>query len=315
MTLLLVLAAGALAVPAAPAQAQVATCDFLPVTISGTSGADHITGTPGNDVIAAGAGNDRVTGLGGNDVVCLGPGNDSFSGGAGNDRVVAEAIVDGADGFDGGSGVDTARYLARTSAVDVSLDGVADDGAAGEGDNNHADVENIDGAQVGSRLRGNDANNVLNGSAGNDTILGVGGSDLIRGGPGTDTISPGAGDDFVVGGTGNDTVIAAIAAVDGADWFDGGVGVDTASYSARTTAVNVSLDGIANDGAPGEDDNNLTTVENVARNTVVRSTLFGGQGNDILIVNDNGSGDTVNGSFGVDLCAADPGDTKISCEI
>lgn len=58
MTLLSVLAVSALAVPAAPA--QVTTCDVLPVTISGTSGADHITGTPGNEVIAAGAGNDTL---------------------------------------------------------------------------------------------------------------------------------------------------------------------------------------------------------------------------------------------------------------
>jgi Ca2+-binding RTX toxin-like protein len=203
--MLMVLAVGALSVPAASAQAQVATCDFLPVTISGTSGADHIAGTPGNDVIAAGAGNDRVHGLEGNDVVCLGPGSDSFTGGAGNDRVVAKATVDGADGFDGGVGVDTASYSARTTAVNVSLDGIAHDGASGEGDNNFANVENARG------------------------------------------------------GTGNDTL--------------------------------------------------------VARNAIVRSMLFGGQGNDILIVNDNGSGDTVNGSFGADLCAADPGDTKISCEI
>lgn len=71
------------------AQAQAATCNGLPVTISGTAGNDTITGTAGNDVIATAGGNDTVFGLDGNDTVCLGSGNDVFNGGAGNDTTVA----------------------------------------------------------------------------------------------------------------------------------------------------------------------------------------------------------------------------------
>ncbi len=52
---------------------------------------------------------------------------------------------DGPDVFEGGTGVDTVFYKFRSTAVTVDLDGFADDGARGEGDNVLADVENLVG--------------------------------------------------------------------------------------------------------------------------------------------------------------------------
>jgi len=319
------LAAGALVVPTVPAQAQT-TCNFLPVTISGTAGNDTITGTAAADVIAAAGGNDTVFGLGGNDTVCLGTGNDNLIGGTGDDTAVAEDGADGADSFFGQAGMDSARYLSRTVALNVSLDGVANDGAPGEGDNNRLDVENVLGGQAGNVLIGNASNNTLNGSRGEDILIGIFGDDLLRGGNGNDDLRGGLGDDFILGGTGNDTATAA-AAVDGADFFEGGSGLDTGSYSARIDPLNVSLDGIANDGAPGEGDNIRLDVENViggTDNDVIVARLFqenpnrlsGGGGNDTLnSVDPFISNDTLDGGlFGFDVCTSDPDDVEVNCE-
>ena len=80
------------------------------------------------------------------------------------------------------------------------------------------------------------------------------------GGGGTDTLNGDTGDDVLDGGTGNDTL-------------HGQAGIDLADYSSRITAVTVSIDNAANDGAPAELDNVRDTVENVT----------GGTGNDTLL--------------------------------
>ena len=98
-----------------------ATCNGLPVTITGTNGPDTITGTNSNNVIAAGcAGNDVVSGFGGNDTVCLGAGNNQFDGGPGNDTVFAQAAPDEQRHRHRGW-LDTVNYSARTTPVNVSL--------------------------------------------------------------------------------------------------------------------------------------------------------------------------------------------------
>ena len=75
--------AGALlpAVGVAPADAAVATCMGLEVTIpAGTGGNDIIQGTDGDDVIQASGGNDTSRAGAGNDIVCGGGGNDQIFG-------------------------------------------------------------------------------------------------------------------------------------------------------------------------------------------------------------------------------------------
>jgi Ca2+-binding RTX toxin-like protein len=388
---------GALAVPATPAHAA-ATCNGLPVTIFGTAGNDSIIGTPGNDVISADAGNDLVLGLDGNDTVCLGTGDDLFDGGAGDDTMVADAAPDGADTFVGDSGFpDTVTYAARTTPVTVTLDGSANDGAAGERDNIGSDVAQIIGGSGGDvidasagkvqttvfggpgndtlttnfnavggagddtlklvnsgsgSLFGNDGDDMLfggpvrdnlGGGNGNDRIFAGGGEDEVFGGPGddflvgdagNDDLFGEAGNDELIGGLGNDTVDGgdgndvsdSLVSQDGADFFFGGAGTDTANYSPRQFGVgktfNVSLDAVADDGEPGEGDNNSTDVENVngavGPNVITGNSsanvLRGGQSGDVIRSVDGISGnDTVIGGFGTDFCTVDPGDTK-DCE-
>jgi M6 family metalloprotease-like protein len=85
----------------------------------------------------------------------------------------------------------------------------------------------------------------------------------VHGGPGNDNLSSGAGNDWLYGDEGNDVLEAASVAPNGADHIAGGAGDDTVDYSHRTGTVAVTLDGVANDGAPGEQDNVLADVEHV----------------------------------------------------
>nr|BFE82533.1 hypothetical protein GCM10020093_051340 [Planobispora longispora] len=98
------------------------------------------------------------------------------------------------DVFSGGAGVDTAVYNDRIVRQIVSLDGVANDGSAGEGDNMRADVENVFGGALGDTLTGNGLANEIRGGQGDDTLTGRGGADTLSGGGGTDTCNADAAD-------------------------------------------------------------------------------------------------------------------------
>ena len=78
--------------------AEVATCDGLPVTMTG---AGPINGTVNDDVIIGSSGADVIDGGGGDDTICAGDGDDRVAGGAGDDTVHGEG---GADRLFGGAG-------------------------------------------------------------------------------------------------------------------------------------------------------------------------------------------------------------------
>lgn len=166
--------------------------------------------------------------------VAGGPGNDGIA------TVQARARIDGGDGNDvikpdehraldfppgptpggvigGGAGVDTVDYEQALDPISVSLDGVADDGRAGEGDNVQANVENIVGGNFGGTLVGNVAAN---------TIAGGGEADRLAGRAGRDSLDARSG---------NDSVDALDAS--GGDRVDCGEGVDVAWLDAGDTAA------------------------------------------------------------------------------
>ena len=74
----------------------------------------------------------------------------------------------------GGAGTDLAEYAARTVAVTASIDGGANDGASGEGDDIGADVERIRGGSGDDTLSGDANANLLYGGGGNDALAGRG---------------------------------------------------------------------------------------------------------------------------------------------
>ncbi len=84
--------------------------------------------------------------------------------------------------------MDTADYGYRTRALTVDPDGVADDGAAGEGDLLAPDIETIIGGSGDDTLGGGPGPNRLVGGNGDDRLDGGAGSDTMDGGPGSDTM-------------------------------------------------------------------------------------------------------------------------------
>jgi Ca2+-binding RTX toxin-like protein len=282
------------AVAAAPSPAQAATlCNGLTATIVGTAAGETLNGTAAPDVIAGLGGNDTINGLDGDDTICPGAGNDVVNGGAGADTFVAEATADGADRFVGGpagsiDGTDTVTYAARTAAVNVDLNEIADDGLPGEGD--FVDANSIESVEGGS---GNDVLRItftslqygLIGGPGNDTLTG---NWLVVGGPGDDTMTflAGTSGTFMSGGDGTDTLTDNTQS--GSN-LSGGAGNDTIFAGTGSNTL-------------FGDDGNDTLVGGTGPNTVIggagNDTITGGLGDDNISGGDGN--DTINATIVVD---------------
>ena len=220
-----------------------------------------------------GTGDDHLSSDNGADTLLGGPDDDQLSdsdddaggadlidGGAGDDDIFLGA---GDDTVIGGTGTDLARLGSGDDTV--RLDDVANDGRAGEKKNLRTDLEVVDGGFGGDTLFGNAAGNALRGGPGNDLLDGGAGADTLEGGPGADDLA-------------------------------GGAGTDRVTYP-EAAAQRISLDGVRDDGVPGELDNVRADIEDVAA----------GDGNDEIIGNDadnvldGGAGDDrIDGGAGVD---------------
>jgi Ca2+-binding RTX toxin-like protein len=210
--------------------------DTKPIAIHGNGGNDEIedvfistagrvlTGGPGNDLIEGHGGNDDIDGGDGNDVVDGGEGDDEVRGGAGDDEMWGDHYKDpGADLLDGGPGTDTTEEwgipsdLTSQPRTSVTLDGAANDGRPGEGDN-VVGIERIRVSVVGDYVGtdgadeikvinpGNEGPSSLRGLGGNDTLVAEDFDDTVDGGAGDDTVEGGHGNDTVTGGPGRDTI-------------------------------------------------------------------------------------------------------------
>ena len=173
----------------------------------GGSGDDHIVGTDGPNALFGGDGYDALGGNGGNDNLYGGAGNDTLFGGEGNDVLAGSTGNDtmrggpGADWLSGWDGVDTVTYDDYTVPVTVTLDGTANDGAAGEGDNVVPGVEYLIGGQAADTLTGDASANWIYGGLGKDKLFGLGGNDMLDGQAGKDTVDGGANVDTCFGET------------------------------------------------------------------------------------------------------------------
>ena len=271
-------------------------------TINGNAGNDTIQGAGGSDQLNGGAGNDTIGGGAGNDTVDGGDGNDTADGGVGNDTFSGIIDDDGADAYTGGTGDDSISYASKSGPVSITEDGVANDGAADEGDNVAADIEGITGSPDADTIVGSAASNQINGNGGADTIDGGAGTDVIqvngdgsntslKGGDGNDVIVGGDGDDTIDGGTGDDLVLGGTG---GADDLSGGPGTDSVSFINVFFfgGVTVSLDGVANDGRSGQNVNVRPDIENVT-GSFGADTITGAPGVRNRI-DGAGGGDTIN---------------------
>jgi Ca2+-binding RTX toxin-like protein len=196
-------------------------------------GDDEFQGAAGREEVAGGAGNDTLTGADGDDALDGGDGNDTVTGDGGRDTLQGGAgddVLDGdrfeqpaADVIDGGPGTDRAEGWTIPDASthpspNVTLDGQANDGRPGEGDDVR-DIElltsNVSGSwsmsnaddviEVWSNLDGGAS--TIRTLGGNDQVTGGNHDERIDGGVGNDRLEGGYGNDRIVGGAGRDTII------------------------------------------------------------------------------------------------------------
>ncbi len=202
-----------------------------PVTFFSGGGDDDVRGGAGGDVLHGGEGADRLFGYegddqllgeGGADAPNGGPGNDIVDGGTGDDalelcwKCAGGASNDagvGADTYVGGPGADALWLTSHPGGIAITLDGSANDGNQGEGDNVGGDIEEI---------QGTNGNDVFTGGAGDDKFVGNGGDDTLHGGPGADQLIGSGGNDKVYGDAGNDK----LEGQQDVDTVDGGPGTD-----------------------------------------------------------------------------------------
>jgi hypothetical protein len=217
----------------------------VPLEVHAGPGNDRIDGASGNDVIYGGDGDDNLTGRDGDDQIFGQAGNDILNGDYGDSGPGGNDHLDGGDGDDqfeeyvgfgypaslkgndtyvGGPGNDSFSYFHRGNPVSITLDGIANDGMAGEADNVHPDIETVGGSAGNDVIVGSDGPNHLWGGDGDDLIRGLGGDDRLSGDDGNDTVDGGPGNDELVGGCMTDTLI-------------GGPGADTFFSDASPTST------------------------------------------------------------------------------
>jgi hypothetical protein len=199
----------------------------LPIEVLGGDGDDVLHGMhvgAAAETLDGGPGNDRLDGYGGDDVLRGGPGNDDLNGNAGNDQVFGDEGDDvvrgdhqaapGADLIDGGPGIDRLEDYVQSNVdvhppADVSLDGVANDGRPGEGDNVRS-IERMVAYVSGTFVGTDGAENWeiwSNMGPGRSVVRALGGDDVITGGDQDEEIDGGPGDDRLEGGRGHDKII------------------------------------------------------------------------------------------------------------
>ena len=255
-------------------RARVSTA--TPAVLAGGEGSDTLLGGEGNDVLAGGQGEDVLRGGVGDDRLSGGAGADLLSGGRGS---VEDVIFGGDQGLDAGGGIfvggcaieyegetahDLVSYVGRVAPVSVTLDGVANDGTPGEGDNVLPDVEWLLGGRAGDRVvasaglvffTGFGGPDTFLGGAGVNLFLGLGGDDRFAGGGGNDCAAGGPGDDRLAGEAGHDLLVGG----SGVDALSGGAGSD--GFLARDGNGELLRGGLGRDRALVDKVDRLSSIE------------------------------------------------------
>lgn len=309
-----ILAAIVGATPPAQGTEEAAPALDVPLNLEGTANIDQLTGGGADDSIFGFEGGDVLSGLGGGDLL------------------------------DGGDGIDTAEYETSPDAVFIDLQNSTGTGGDAEGDT-LVSIENLGGSALDDSLFGDDSANEFVGRGGGDHIDGRGGSDtasytgsnagvvislledtasgghaegdeldgienlngtlfddVLEGDDGDNRLGGHHGIDALVGHGGNDTLLGGNLA----DFINGGDGIDTADYTASTSAVSVNLLTGQNTGGEAEGDR-LVSIENLA-GSAHDDILAGDHGDNRLTGRDgddslfgNGGNDRLIGGLGADL--------------
>lgn len=194
--------------------------------LSGTEGADSLTGGSGDDLLAGLDGADLLSGAGGDDTLRGGSGDDELSGGDGADALSGGYGRDllfggaGADVLAGGRGADT--LWGEAGNDDLTGGRGADTLYGGDG------ADTLSGGQDGDRLHGGAGADLVYGRSGADTLFGGAGDDELSGDQGRDALYGGAGDDALFGGAEADKLSGGA----GNDELTGGAGADVFVFRA-----------------------------------------------------------------------------------
>jgi Ca2+-binding RTX toxin-like protein len=313
-----------------------------------------VPGTEGADVLRGGAGDDFLDGGAGGDVLYGGDGDDIVEGGAGDDVIVGGS-GGGNDDYRGGADQDTVTYQSSTAGVVVDLAaGTATDARpkAADGTGSYidsdklSDIENVYGSTADDVIAGDAGANTLVGSLGADTLKGGAGDDVLVGGdtlnlPGfdlkttTDVVFHLNDDGLDATGTEDiAAIMAARAAADGADVFeggagndriDGGAGGDTAIFSGNLADYALTVDEASGtvtvtDLVAGRDGTDtLSSIENLRfadgdytvqqALDILGAVIDGGAGDDSIL---GGAGnDVIDGGAGNDVIDGGAGDDYI----
>lgn len=223
-----------------------AASSFFTLVVMLDDGNDSTTmnGVELNTDQSGGAGDDTLRGSGAFSGLAGGDGDDRLIGGVPRARTGAPLQGSSGSAMDGGAGADRFEsnndgdlvdYSRRTAPVDVTLDGVADDGEANEGDNVLPAIDVVFSGRGNDRLVGGQGDETLLGGAGDDVLEGRGGRDWLISAAGDDTIDARDGiADRVNCGTGTDRAI-----VDQSDELggceDSGDRFAPARFTARVT--------------------------------------------------------------------------------
>ena len=196
-------------------------------------------------------------------------GDVAIAGGDGADELVV-AASSGPVTLSGGSGPDTFRsesvgasldYTQHPDGVNVTPDGVADDGALAEGDNVIGRYSALRGSRFADRLVAGTDSVEITGGDGDDTLIGS---------PGKDWLRPGLGDNDVYAGGGDDELTFSSYSTGGE--LSGGPGTDRLYIEdeARPNlppALYITLDGSPDDGAAGARMNVRPDIEEIGINS------------------------------------------------
>ena len=278
--------------------ADVLTGSLTDDILLGLDGDDTLIGSFGNDQLIGGAGDDDIDAGYGNDYIMGGAGNDNLRGGYGNDTIGAGAgddTVNGSDGNDFIYGAEGANRLLGGNGSDYMTSGSGADALIG-GDGNDT-------------LNSGAGNDTLDGGAGNDTLYGGDGENLFFGGADNDLLAGGVDTDRFYGGDGNDKILAGggddiIFAGSGADSVSGGAGNDLivaeggyyASYYYDYAAHHYVYTSVQLDGMDGND-------SIIGGDTAAGDTITGGAGDDQL--RGRGGSDLIGGGDGNDTILGD----------
>jgi uncharacterized delta-60 repeat protein len=250
------------------------------------------------EIARGGSGNDTISGFkaaygnAGDDTLTGGYFPSALWGGDGNDLLMG-VFAAYPDYFRGGEGNDTVSYAGRSTAVVATIDGLANDGGNGEGDNVYTDVENLTGGNGDDKLTGSATDNVLDGG---------GGSDDLHGGAGNDTVTYAGRPDTV------------FVSIDGVanDGTPAGNGLPAERDNVNTDIENV-IGGDGNDSIMGSDGDNR--IDGGAGNDGINGgngndTIHGGPGDDYL--DGGGDDDTIDGGTGLESLDGSRGNDTVS---